>query len=162
MIIIGRDQRDFRATGLYRKSGCDTFRFVLDVNPPRRHVNPPRRHVNPPRGHVNPPRGHKPHCFRPFAKRPFAKRPLVPSDMSMSVLMLCRYPSLQPVGRLSYFRDFRLRTNWVDTNGAAAKVMNFDGFGGRKQSTPWHCWEYKNKLMMGVPKMFLCQKKKMQ
>ena len=32
-----------------------------------------------------------------------------------------------------------LRTNGVSTNGAAAKVMNFDRFG--KKDTPWHFWE---------------------
>ena len=35
----------------------------------------------------------------------------------------------------------RLRTNGVNTNGAAAKVMNFNGLG--EKSEPWHFWEDK-------------------
>ena len=34
-----------------------------------------------------------------------------------------------------------LRTDGVDTNGAAEKVMNFDRLGTK--GTPWHLWEDK-------------------
>ena len=50
-----------------------------------------------------------------------------------------------------------LRTNGVNTNGAAAKaakVINFDRLG--KTGTPRHFWEYKSGLT-GVPKRPLCQ-----
>ena len=47
-----------------------------------------------------------------------------------------------------------LRTNGVNTNGTAAKVMNFDRLG--KKGTPWHFWEDKSRLT-GVPKKSLCQ-----
>ena len=35
-----------------------------------------------------------------------------------------------------------LRTNGVNTNGAAAKVMNLPDWG---KGTPWHFWEYKTR-----------------
>ena len=47
-----------------------------------------------------------------------------------------------------------LRTNGVDTNGAAAKVMNFDRL---EEGTPWHFWEDKSRLT-GVPKKSLSKK----
>ena len=46
------------------------------------------------------------------------------------------------------------RTNGVNTNGAAAKVMNFDRSG--KKGTPWHFWEDKRRLK-GVHQKSLCQ-----
>ena len=49
----------------------------------------------------------------------------------------------------------RLRTNGVNTNGAAAKVINFDRLG--EKGTPWHFWEYKSRLAR-VPERSLCQK----
>ena len=52
-------------------------------------------------------------------------------------------------------RTIRLRTNGVNTNGAAAKVISFDRFG--EKTTPWHFWEIKSRLT-GVPKKSLCQK----
>ena len=52
--------------------------------------------------------------------------------------------------------EVRLRTNGVDTNGAAAKVINFDRFG--KKVRPWHFWEEKSRLT-GVPQKSLCQTK---
>ena len=48
-----------------------------------------------------------------------------------------------------------LRTNGVDTDGAAAKVMKFDRLGGK--GTLWHFGEDKSRLT-GVPKKSLCQK----
>ena len=47
------------------------------------------------------------------------------------------------------------RTNLVNTNGAAAKVMTFWLIG--EEGTPWLLWEYKSRLT-GVPKQPLCQK----
>ena len=46
-----------------------------------------------------------------------------------------------------------LRTNGVNTNGAAAEVMMLDRFGTKY--TPWHFREYKSRLT-GVPKS-LCE-----
>ena len=55
-----------------------------------------------------------------------------------------------------------LRTNGVNTNGAAAKVTNFDSLGKIcHTSTPWHFWEDKSRLT-GVPKKYVCQKKHLQ
>ena len=51
----------------------------------------------------------------------------------------------------------RLRTNGVNTNGAAAKVMNFDRL-GKKVITPWYFWEDTNKLT-GVPNTKFAVKK---
>ena len=48
-----------------------------------------------------------------------------------------------------------LRTNGVNTNGAAAEVIFFDRLGAK--GTPWHFWEDKSRLT-GVPKKSLCQK----
>ena len=45
-----------------------------------------------------------------------------------------------------------LRTNGVNTNGAAGKVTNFDRL--REKGTPWHLCEDKSGLM-GVPKKSL-------
>ena len=50
-----------------------------------------------------------------------------------------------------------LRTNGVNTNGAAAKVMNFDRLHIGEKGTPCHFSEGKNRLT-GVPKKSLCQK----
>ena len=47
-----------------------------------------------------------------------------------------------------------LRTTGVNTNGAAARVMNLTDW---EKGTPWHYWEDKNRLT-GVPKRSLCQK----
>ena len=52
--------------------------------------------------------------------------------------------------------DLWLRTTGVNTNGAAAKVMNFDRL-WKKVIMPWHFWEDKSRLT-GVPKRSLCQK----
>ena len=49
-----------------------------------------------------------------------------------------------------------LRTNGVDSIGAAAKVMNFDRL---RKGTPWHFWDDKSRLT-GVPKKSLNQKKR--
>ena len=49
-----------------------------------------------------------------------------------------------------------LRTNGVNTNGAAAKVIT--GFWPiEEKATPWHFWEYKSRLT-GVPKKPLSNK----
>ena len=48
-----------------------------------------------------------------------------------------------------------LRTNGVNTNGAAAEVMNFDGLG--KKVRPGAFWKIKVLRLTGVKK-FLCQK----
>ena len=53
--------------------------------------------------------------------------------------------------------SFWSRTNRVDTNEAAAKVMKFDRL---KKGTPWHFWDDKSRLT-GAPKKFLCQKRNM-
>ena len=50
-----------------------------------------------------------------------------------------------------------LRTNGVNTNGAAAKVMNFDRSGKRYALAL--SGRYKSRLM-GVPKRSLCQKQR--
>ena len=42
-----------------------------------------------------------------------------------------------------------LRTNGVNTNGAAARVINFDRL--KEKGTPWHFWEDKSRLT-GAPK----------
>ena len=55
-----------------------------------------------------------------------------------------------------YFASW-LRTNGVNTNGAAAKVMN-DLWQIEGKVTPWHFWEDKSRLTE-VHKKFLCQKK---
>ena len=47
-----------------------------------------------------------------------------------------------------------LRTNGVNPNRAAAKVMIFDRLG--EKGTPWHFWEYESRST-GVPKKFICQ-----
>ena len=48
-----------------------------------------------------------------------------------------------------------LRTDGVNTNRDAAKVVDFDGLGTK--GTPWHFLEDKSRLT-GVPKKSLCQK----
>ena len=48
------------------------------------------------------------------------------------------------------------RTNGVRTNGAAAKVMDFDGLG--KKVRPGTFGKIKLSRLMGVPKRSLCQK----
>ena len=50
-----------------------------------------------------------------------------------------------------------LWTNGVNTNGAAAKVMNFDGLG--EKGTPWHFGKYKSRLT-GDPKSPAAKKHK--
>ena len=47
-----------------------------------------------------------------------------------------------------------LRTNRINTHGAAAKVMNFERFG--EKGKPWHFFGGKSRLT-GVPKKSLCQ-----
>ena len=47
-----------------------------------------------------------------------------------------------------------LRTNGVNTDGAAAKVVNLTDY---QKSTPWHLGEDRSRLT-GVPKRSLCQK----
>ena len=80
------------------------------------------------------------------------------------VLVLSLFASLSFIirGNLSELRavtpgrgSVRLRTDGVRTNGAAAKVMNFERWG--KRGTPWHFWEDKSSLT-GVPKKSLFQK----
>ena len=70
----------------------------------------------------------------------------------------CRGDTVQPrargVRRAVRARGSRMRTNGVNTNGAAAKVIGVLTWG--KTGTPWYFWEDKRRST-GVPKRSLCQ-----
>ena len=81
--------------------------------------------------------------------------------MYMIYIIICMYIYIyiereREISLARYFLRIWLRTNGVNTNGAAAIVMISDRL--RKKGTPWHFWESKSMLTV-VRKKSLCQNK---